>query len=223
MAVGIVLGTVLALGYGSRNPLLSWLSAGYIWFFRGTPVLVQLIFWYNMAALYPRYAIGLPFAEPIVSGSVNDIITPWTAAILALGLNEGAYMAEIVRAGLLSVGNGQREAARALGLRPWHLARCVVLPQAMRAIVPPTGNQMIGMLKGTSIVSIVSLSDLLYSAQTVYTRTFQTIPLLLVACIWYLVMTTLLTAGQSRIEAWFRRSDQSAAPHRGIARSALLR
>ena len=223
MGIGIALGTLLALGHAARNPLASFLCAAYIWFFRGTPVLVQLIFWYNMAALYPRYAIGMPFAEPILSGSVNDIITPWTAAVLALGLNEGAYMAEIVRAGLLSVDHGQREAARALGMRPWHLLRYVVLPQAMRAALPPTGNQTIGMLKGTSIVSIVALSDLLYSAQTVYTRTFQTIPLLMVACIWYLVMTTILTAAQSRVEAWFRRGDRALAATRATGRSALFR
>jgi polar amino acid transport system permease protein len=221
MALGTLLGIVLALGQTSRDRLVTWTCAAYVWFFRGTPVLVQLIFWYNMAALYPTYSFGLPFLPPLLSGSVNDLITPWTAAILALGLNEAAYMAEIIRAGLQSVGSGQREAARALGLRGGVIFMRIVLPQAMRAIIPPTGNQTIGMLKGTSIVSIVSLSDLLYSTQTIYTRTFQTIPLLLVACVWYLVATTLLSAIQSRVEAYFRRGDITFATSRPAAQPAL--
>ncbi len=208
MIIGIAIGVVLTVGQLSGNPVVTAACAGYIWFFRGTPVLVQLIFWYNMAALYPRYSIGLPFMGTLVSGSVNDLITPWTAAILALGLNEGAYMAEIIRGGVQAVDQGQLEAAKALGMRGVQATRRIILPQAMRAIIPPTGNQTIGMLKGTSIVSIVALSDLLYSVQTVYSRTFQTIPLLLVACIWYLVATTLLSAVQSRIERRYRRGGQ---------------
>jgi len=207
MLIAVVLGVILATAQMSENAVVRAASATYIWFFRGTPVLVQLIFWYNMAALYPDYAIGLPFRTPWLSGSVNDLITPWTAAILALGLNEAAYMAEIIRAGLLSVEPGQRDAARALGMRGPLLLRRITLPQAMRAIIPPTGNQTIGMLKGTSIVSIVGLSELLYSAQQIYARTFQTIPLLLVACAWYLVATTVLSLGQYRIERYFQRSD----------------
>jgi polar amino acid transport system permease protein len=207
MAIASTLGVVLATAQMSDNPVVSSASAAYIWFFRGTPVLVQLIFWYNMAALYPDYAIGLPFMRPLLSGSLNDIITPWTAAVLALSLNEAAYMAEIIRGGLLSVDRDQRDAARALGMRSFQMLLRVTLPQAMRAIIPPTGNQTIGMLKGTSIVSIVALSDLLYSAQQVYARTFQTIPLLLVACAWYLVATTVLSLLQYRVERYFQRSD----------------
>jgi polar amino acid transport system permease protein len=212
MAIAIVLGIALATAQVSENPVVSAASTGYIWFFRGTPVLVQLIFWYNMAALYPDYAIGLPFLHPFLYGSVNDLITPWTAAILALSLNEAAYMAEIIRGGLLSVDRDQRDAARALGMRSFQMLTRITLPQAMRAIIPPTGNQTIGMLKGTSIVSIVALSDLLYSAQQVYTRTFQTIPLLLVACAWYLVATTILSVLQHRVERYFQRSTR--AEHR---------
>lgn len=206
MAVGVVLGIALALMGLSANPSLRGFSTFYVWFFRGTPVLVQLIFWYNLAALYPSYSIGIPFTTTVfVQGSFNDLITPYTAALLGLGLNEGAYMAEIVRAGLESVPNGQRDATRALGLNRWQTMRLVVLPQAMRFIVPPTGNQTIGMLKGTSIVSMVALHDLLYSVQIIYSRTFQTIPLLLVACFWYLVATTLLSLIQRRIEQYYSK------------------
>ncbi|MDR6954788.1 polar amino acid transport system permease protein [Ancylobacter sp. 3268] len=206
MAVGVLLGILLALMGLSANTSLRSFSATYIWFFRGTPVLVQLIFWYNLAALYPSYSIGIPFTDTVfLQGSFNDLITPYTAALLGLGLNEGAYMAEIVRAGLESVPAGQRDATKALGLNRWQTMRLVVLPQAMRFIVPPTGNQTIGMLKGTSIVSMVALHDLLYSVQIIYSRTFQTIPLLLVACFWYLVATTLLSLVQRRIEQYYSK------------------
>lgn len=206
MAIGLFLGIVLALmGLSTSQPLRAF-SAAYLWFFRGTPVLVQLIFWYNLAALYPSYSIAVPFTGIVLAqGSFNDIITPYTAALLGLGLNEAAYMAEIVRAGLESVPRGQRDATSALGLNRWQTMRLVILPQAMRFIVPPTGNQTIGMLKGTSIVSIVALSDLLYSVQTIYSRTFQTIPLLLVACFWYLVATTVLSLIQRQIEQYYSR------------------
>lgn len=206
MLIGVTLGILLALMQTQGGTALRSLSTTYIWFFRGTPVLVQLIFWYNLAALYPRYWLGIPFTGiTFTEGSFNDLVTPYTAAILGLGLNEGAYMAEIVRAGLDSVERGQRDAAKALGLGRIKTLRLIVLPQAMRFIVPPTGNQTIGMLKGTSIVSIVALWDLLYSVQTIYSRTFQTIPLLMVACIWYLAVTSILTIIQSRIERHYNR------------------
>ncbi|MGK9055010.1 amino acid ABC transporter permease [Neorhizobium petrolearium] len=206
MIIGVVLGIALALMSLSTSQPLRAFSTAYLWFFRGTPVLVQLIFWYNLAALYPTYSIGIPLTDIVLAqGSFNDLITPYTAALLGLGLNEAAYMAEIVRAGLESVPRGQRDATAALGLNRWQTMRLVVLPQAMRFIVPPTGNQTIGMLKGTSIVSIVALSDLLYSVQTIYSRTFQTIPLLLVACFWYLVATTVLSLLQRYIEQHYSR------------------
>ena len=206
MVVGISLGIVLAVARMSSNPVISSLTAAYLWFFRGTPILVQLIFWYNLAALFPVIAIGIPYGPKIFEGSANDLITPFTAAILGLGLNEAAYMAEIVRAGILSVGAGQDEAARALGMRRLLAMRRIILPQALRVIIPPTGNETIGMLKMTSLVSVIALSELLYSAQTIYSRTFETIPLLLVACFWYLVLTTGLTFVQSLIERRLGRS-----------------
>jgi polar amino acid transport system permease protein len=206
MLLGISLGIVVAVMRISENPIIASAAQFFLWFFRGTPILVQLIFWYNLAALYPTYSIGIPWLAPgALHGSVNDLITPYTAAILGLGLNEAAYMAEIVRAGILSVDSGQAEAARALGMTRLETMRRIVLPQAMRFIVPPTGNETIGMLKTTSIVSVIALSDLLYSAQTIYSRTFQTIPLLVVACLWYLGVTSLLSLAQTRIEHRFNR------------------
>jgi polar amino acid transport system permease protein len=206
MLVGLVLGVIIAVMRISSNPLIAGAAQIFLWFFRGTPALVQLVFWYNLAALYPTYSIGIPLLAPdFLHGSVNDIITPYTAAILGLGLNEGAYMGEIVRAGILSVENGQIDAARALGMTPFTAMRRIILPQAMRFIVPPLGNETIGMLKTTSIVSVIALSDLLYSAQTIYSRTFQTIPLLIVASIWYLAVTSLLSLAQTQIERRFSR------------------
>jgi polar amino acid transport system permease protein len=208
MALGIVLAVVLAVMRLSDNPLLSGAAGGYVWFFRGTPVLVQLIFWYNLAALFPTLSLGIPFGPSFLEGSANDLITPYSAAILGLGLNEAAYMAEIVRAGILGVDEGQTDAGRALGMTRRLTLRRVVLPQAMRFIIPPTGNETIGMLKMTSLVSVIALSDLLYSAQSVYSRTFQTIPLLIVVCFWYLLATSLLTLLQQRLEDHFGRGDR---------------
>jgi polar amino acid transport system permease protein len=204
MAIGIVLGIVLAVMRGSANRVLSSSAGTFIWFFRGTPLLVQLIFWYNLSALYPRITVGIPFVGPeLVALDANTIITPMTAAVLGLALNEGAYMAEIVRAGILSVPRGQVLAAAAIGLTPMRTMQKIILPQAMRVIVPPTGNQVISMLKTSSLVSVLAIPELLYSAQIVYARTFETIPLLIVASIWYLIMTSVLTVGQGFLERRF--------------------
>lgn len=208
MAIGVVLGTVLAIMRMSTNPVLSTFASAYIWFFRGTPLLVQLIFWYNLSALYPTISIGIPFGPTFLSLNANQYITIYVAACLGLGLNEGAYMSEIVRSGLNSVHPGQKEAAEALGMSNARILFRIVLPQAMRVIIPPTGNQLIGMLKTTSLVSVIALQDLLYSAQLIYTANFQTIPLLIVASIWYLVLTTVLSIGQYYLERHFARSDR---------------
>ncbi len=208
MAIGIALGVFVAVLRMSPNPVISTVSRLYVWLFRGTPVLVQLLFWFNLAALYPRLSIGIPFGPEIVSGSSNSFITAYLAAILGLGLNEGAYMAEIVRGGIESVSPGQTEAAQALGMRRLLVLRRVVLPQAMRVIVPPTGNQVISMLKTTSLVSVLAVSDLLYSVQLIYAVNYQTIPLLIVASLWYLIFTTVLTMVQTVIERKFGRGDR---------------
>ncbi|MFB9776557.1 amino acid ABC transporter permease [Brevibacterium otitidis] len=211
MMIGIILGVILALCRMSDNPVLKPLAAFYIWFFRGTPTLIQLIFFYNLSALFPVLAIGVPFGGPtFAEAPTNRIVTGFLAAILCLGLNEAALMAEIIRGGLMSVKRGQREAAAAIGMAPFHAFRRIVLPQAMRFIIPPTGNQVISMVKSTALVSVIALADLLYSAQAIYNRTFETIPLLIVACIWYLLVTSILNVGQHFIERHYGKSDQPA-------------
>ncbi|MFT4469122.1 amino acid ABC transporter permease [Arthrobacter sulfonylureivorans] len=208
MAIGIVLGVVFAVMRLSVNPVVRSAAFAYVNFFRGTPVLVQLLFWFNLAALYPVITLGIPGVEL----DANQLITPMTAAILGLGLNQGAYMSEIVRAGILSVDHGQTEAAEALGITRMQTMRRVVLPQAMRVIIPPTGNETIGMLKTTALVSVISVPELLYSAQIIYARTFETVPLLIVASLWYLLITSILTIGQYYLERRFARGNQRNLP-----------
>ena len=212
MAVGIVLGTVLAVLRLSPNPLLSSASWLYIWFFRGTPVLVQLLFWNFISALYPTIVIGIPGGPAFFHFSANSVITPFMAAILGLGFNEAAYMAEIVRAGILSVDEGQHEAAQALGMSRLQTMRRIVLPQAMRVIIPPTGNETISMLKTTSLVSSIAYPELLYSAQLIYAVNYLQIPLLMVAVIWYLIFTTVATIGQYYVERYFARGAARELP-----------
>lgn len=200
MLVGVVLGALLAVMRLSENPVFRYVAGAYVWLFRGTPILVQLLFWFFLGTVLPMIEIGLPFGPSVVSLQTNDVITPFAAAILGLGLNEAAYMAEIVRAGIGSVDKGQSEAAEALGMSPLTTYRRVVLPQAARLIVPPTANQTISMLKLTSLTLVIGLPELTTSAQLIYGRNFQQIPLLIVASIWYLALTTVLTIIQSRLE-----------------------
>ncbi|MFD5128862.1 amino acid ABC transporter permease [Streptomyces olindensis] len=209
MSVGIVFGIVLAACRLSHNKVLSLSAGAYLWFFRGTPLLIQLVFWYNLSALYPHLGIGIPFGGPeLWGGDTNKILNLWLVALLGLSLNESAYMAEIVRGGLLAVPKQQTEAAHALGMSNWLTFRRIILPQALRVIVPPTGNQVIGMLKHSSLVSVIALPELLYSAQLIYSQNFQTIPLLIVVALWYLVCTTVLSAIQSRVERYYGRGVQ---------------
>lgn len=205
MAIGIAGGIGLAVMRLSANPLLSWTAAGYIWLFRGTPVITQLLFWFYLGALFPRLGLGIPFGPTFVSVDTNSLIAPFTAALLGLGLNEAAYMAEIVRGGILSVDHGQTEAAEALGMTRGRILRRIVLPQAMRVIIPPTGNETISMLKTTSLVVVIAYFELMTAVQQIYSRNFQTIPLLIVAAIWYLLLTSVLTLVQGRIEKRFAR------------------
>jgi len=210
MLIGIVLGVILALMRLSANPLLSTASWVYIWFFRGTPVLVQILFFYNIAAVYPTIDLGIPLGPSFVHLNATNLITPFFAAMLALGLNEGAYMSEIVRAGIISVDQGQFDAAKAVGMTQGQTMRRVVLPQAMRVIIPPTGNETISMLKYTSLASVIAVHDLLYSAQLIYAVNYKTIQLLIVASIWYLVCTTVLSIGQYYIERHYGRGGPGA-------------
>lgn len=209
MVIGIAIGVVMAVGRQSRNLVVSGAASAYVGFFRGTPLLVQLIFWFNLAALFPTLGLGIPFMEPFIEGDTNRLITPIFAAILGLGLNEGAYMSEIVRAGLLSVDPGQRDAAEALGMKRSQILRRIILPQAMRVIIPPTGNETISMLKTTSLVSVISIGDMLFAVQVIYSRNFAVIPLLITISIWYLLITTILSIGQHFLEKRFSRGDRA--------------
>lgn len=200
--LGFALGTVLAVLRLSGNPVLSGLSWGYVWLFRSIPVLVQLLFWFNIGALYPVLGFGSFSVQTV------DLLTGTVTAVIGLVLHEAAYAAEVVRGGILSVDGGQLESAQALGMTRWRVLRRIVLPQAMRAIVPPAANMLIGTLKGTSIVSVIAVHDLLHSVQLVYNRTYQVIPLLLVATVWYLILTTLLTIVQYYVERYFSRGAQ---------------
>jgi polar amino acid transport system permease protein len=212
MTIGIVLGVVLAVMRLSANPLLSGSSWVYIWFFRGTPVLVQLLFWFNLAFLYPQVSLGVPFGPSFLHADANSLVTPLAAAMLGLGLNEGAYMAEIVRAGILSVDHGQVEAAQALGMTKSLTMRRIILPQAMRVIIPPTGNETISMLKTSALASVITVTELLYAVQLIYSVNFKTIPLLIVASIWYLIVTSVLTVGQYYIERHYARGATRELP-----------
>lgn len=207
MILGVALGTVIAVMRLSSNPILTIVAAFYQWFFRGVPTLVQLIFWFNLSSVFPQVDLSL-FGLTLWSHDTNDLMTPFVAALLGLGLSFSAYYSEIVRAGILSVDEGQTDAATAYGLNRLQALRFIVWPQAMRVIIPPTGNELIGMLKWTSLASIVSYSELLHTVSVVYNRTFQIIPLLMVAVIWYLFMTTVLSIGQHFVEKRFARGTQ---------------
>jgi len=213
MAIGIVLGVLLAVLRRSSSPVARGAAALYIWFFRGTPILVQVLFWGFAAALFPQLGIGLPGGPMLFSVDTNTAVPLFAAAVLGLGLNEAAYVAEIVRGGLLSVPAGQAEAAQALGLRAWPTLWYVVLPQALRAIIPPMGNQVINMLKMTSVVLVIGVRDLLGSVTDIYARNYHQIALLIVACAWYLFMTSVLTYLQSRLERRLGRGVGREADH----------
>jgi polar amino acid transport system permease protein len=204
---GIVLGVVFAVLRQSKNKVTSWVSGAYIWFFRGTPVLVQLLFWYNgVPSVWKQLTVTVPFTDiTLYSARMVDFMTPFMAAFLGLALNEGAYMAEIVRAGILSVDFGQIEAAQALGMPPMLTLRRIVLPQAMRVIVPPTGNEFISMLKTTSLASVVIYPELLRRAGDIYSRTLNPVPLFVVISLWYLLLTTVAGGGQHLLERRYGR------------------
>ena len=202
-AMGIALGVLFAVMRLSHNPVTSSVAWFYIWLFRGTPVLVQLLIWYNLALIFPTIA-GQP---------TSDLMTPFLAALLGLGINEGAYMAEIVRSGIGSVDDGQTEASQALGLTRAQTLRRVVLPQAMRVIIPPTGNEFINMLKTSSLAYTIQYSELLLSAVSVYTNNLRVIELLFTVSLWYLVLTSVFSIGQYFLERRFARgSARELAP-----------
>ena len=206
--IAMIIGTILAITFAimrqSINPVLRWVATAYIWFFRGTPIYTQLIFWSLLPTLYPQIELGIPFAPPFVSFDTATYFTPFWMAFVGLGLNEGAYLAEIIRAGLLSVDKGQWEAATALGMPRSMIFRRIILPQAMRVIVPPIGNETISMLKTTSLVSAIPFTlELTFVASTKGQSLFQPVPLLIAAALWYLFITSILMWIQARIERYF--------------------
>lgn len=207
MFLGVTLGVVFAIMRLSANPVLSKTAVGYIWFFRAVPALLQLLLWFNLALIFPT--IGIP---GLFSFKTVDVMTPFVAALLGLGIQQGAFTAEVVRAGLLSVDNGQYEAAQTLGMTRLKLLRRIIMPQAMRVIVPPIGNEFIGMVKLTSLASVIQFAEILHSAQNIYYANSRVIELLIVAAIWYVIVVTVLSLIQGRIEAYYARG--VAAPAR---------
>ncbi|WP_052485649.1 amino acid ABC transporter permease [Caballeronia cordobensis] len=204
--VGIGLGILLAIMRLSENPLLSWSSAGFTWIFRGIPPLVMILFIYFFSALVPTLSIGIPFGPSIKLIATNKVVTQMAAAVIGLGLAQAAYVSEIVRSGILSVSAGQSRAALALGMTPLRAMRHIIFPQAMRVVIPPLSNEVISMVKATSLVSVIAYTELLTTVQVIYSRTFEQIPLLMVAVIWYGAITTVLTLIQSRIETRLNKS-----------------
>ncbi|WP_030450158.1 amino acid ABC transporter permease [Herbidospora cretacea] len=202
---GFLLGGVLAVMRLSPNPLLSSVAWGYVWVFRAVPLILQLLFWYNLALLYPRLSFGIPFGPSFFSVGTMDLIGPVTAAALGLALHQAAYAAEVVRGGLLAVDPGQREAAAALGIPRVRRFFRIILPQAMRSIVPNAGNEIIGLVKGTSVVYIMALPELFYQVQVIYMRNGRVVALLLVAAVWYLALTTVMSVVQHYVERHYGR------------------
>ena len=207
MVLGVVLGVVLAVMRLSKNPVTSTVAWLYIWFFRGTPVYVQLLMWFNLALIFPMLNLG-----PIYKDEMTDVMTPFMCALLGLGLNEAAYMAEICRAGLLAVDEGQTEASHALGMSHSRTLRRIVIPQAMRVIVPPTGNEFINMLKTSSLVNVVTYNELLRSTSVIGSSSFAVMELLFVASIWYLIMTSIFSVFQYYLERHYARGSSRSLP-----------
>ncbi|ADG78600.1 Polar amino acid ABC transporter, inner membrane subunit OS=Tsukamurella paurometabola (strain ATCC 8368 / DSM / CCUG 35730 / CIP 100753 / JCM 10117 / KCTC 9821 / NBRC 16120 / NCIMB 702349 / NCTC 13040) OX=521096 GN=Tpau_1988 PE=3 SV=1 [Tsukamurella paurometabola] len=223
-AVTFTAGFVLGIGLAAMRlwggPLLQSVSFGFVWIVRSVPPLVLLLFWFQLASLYPQLSLGIPFGPEFVTFNTTHLIAPLVAAFIALTLDVAAFAAEIVRGGLVSVDPGQTEAARSLGLNPRRIFRRIVLPQAMPAIIPSSGNLLIGLLKSTSLVSVIAVTDLLYSVQLIYNQNFKVMPLLLVATIWYIVITSVLAIGQYFVERRFQRGRRDARPFREILRDA---
>ena len=206
MLAATVLATLLAIMKLSDNPLQRWLASGFIEFFRGTPLLLQIVFWGYLGIIFPQLILGVPYTDIVfLSGKTSDLIPAIVAGIIALSLNEAAYSAEIVRAGILAVDNGQVEAAKSLGMSSSYTMRRIVLPQAMRVIIPPMGNEFIGMLKNTSLLQVIAVAELYTASSTISSANLAQIELLMVSGFWYLVMTTVLGIPQRALERHYGR------------------
>ena len=200
MTLGIVLGVAVAIMRLSPNPVLAAVAIFYTWLFRGTPLILQLLLWFNLALVFP--VLGIP---GIWSGRAVDIMTPFVAALLGLGLNQGAYTSEVMRAGMLSVDSGQYEAASAIGMGRLKALRRIILPQAMPVVLPPLGNEFIGMVKATSLASVIQYPEVLHAAENIYYANSRVIELLIVAGLWYLLVVSILTPLQMLVERFFSR------------------
>jgi polar amino acid transport system permease protein len=200
MALGIIIGLTVAVMRLTTNPVLQAVAGGYTWLFRGTPVILQLLLWFNLALVFP--VIGIP---GIWSARAVDIMTPFLSALLGLGINQGAYTSEVIRAGMLSVDEGQYEAAQAIGMTRLRILRRIVLPQAMRVVIPPLANEFIGMVKMTSLASVIQYPEVLHNAENIYYANSRVIELLIVAGIWYLAVVSVLTPLQMLLERRFAR------------------
>ncbi|MCU0296437.1 MAG: amino acid ABC transporter permease [Candidatus Nanopelagicales bacterium] len=213
MIIGLVLGVLLAIMRLSPNPVMSGSAWVFVWAFRGTPVFVQLFLWANVIALYTTLSLGVPFGPELFTFETKTLIPAFVAALLGLGLNEAAYMSEIVRAGILSVDEGQEEAATAVGMSRGQTLRHIVLPQAMRVIVPPTGNETISMLKTTSLVIAIPLTtELFFQSSAIGNRLFQPFPMAVMASVWYLFMTSILMVGQYYLERYYAKGAMRELP-----------
>ncbi|RKN45974.1 amino acid ABC transporter permease [Streptomyces hoynatensis] len=220
--IGFSLGVLLALMRLSGSPLLRGVAWGYVWAFRSIPLIVQLLFWFNLAYLYRELGLGIPFGPVFWRFETLHLVGAMSAAVLGLALHQAAYAAEIVRGGIIAVDPGQREAAAALGIPRARQLRRIVLPQAMRGILPNAANEIVSLFKGTSIVSVMAIGELFYRVQVIYGRNGRVVPLLMVATFWYIVLTTLLSLAQARVERYFARGVGRTRP-RAAWRRALAR
>ncbi len=218
-ALGFALGVVLATMRLSANAFLQVVAWGYIWAFRSIPLIVQLLFWFNIAYLYQTLSFGVPFGPGFVTVETNHLFGALGAAVLGLALHQAAYAAEIIRGGILSVDQGQIEASAALGIPRRRQFFRIVLPQAMRSILPNAANEVISLFKGTSIVSVMAIPELFYQVQVIYGRNSRVVPLLLVATVWYIILTTVLSIGQYYLERHFARGSQRTLPPTPLQRA----
>lgn len=219
MGLALVVSVVIANMRLSANPVLRAVSGTYVWFFRSIPLLVLLILWFNISLIYPTFSLPNPFGGDLFALQTRNLMTAYWSAVLAFGLQQAAYTSEIIRSSLLAVPKGQREAALALGMTPFDIFRRIVFPQAMKIAVPPVSNDLINLMKATSLVAFISVSDLLYSVQQIYNRTFEVVPLLMVATIWYMILVSVLSVGQYYLERVLGRSTATTTRRVGRVRA----
>ncbi|MFJ8432401.1 amino acid ABC transporter permease [Kitasatospora sp. NPDC094019] len=220
--LGFVLGAVVAAMRLSRSAVLRSVAWAYVWVFRSVPLIVQLVFWFNLSYLYKRFGLGIPFGPTFADVETIGVLGALGAAVLGLGLHQAAFAAEIIRGGVIAVDPGQREAAAALGVPRWRQAWRIVLPQAMRGILPAAANEVVSLFKGTSVVYVMAIGELFYQVQVVYGRTGRVVPLLMVATVWYVLLTTVLSIGQYYVERYFARGADRTPPPTPLQRARTL-